>query len=155
MQRHARNGFTLIELLIVVVILGILAAIVVPQFSNASDSAVKSSLKSQLQTISSQMELYRVQHQGSYPVLAGDSDPNGGWGPMITEGYLKEEPFNGYVGLSSVGVGDAGAMAVAKGSATTGWQTDNAGGIWAVGYNPAPTTSYPDGEFQHEQSSGS
>ena len=150
-MRHARNAFTLIELLIVVVILGILAAIVVPQFSNASDSAIKSALKSQLQTISSQLELYRVQHQGSYPTLGGDGATNEGWDVMITEGYLKETPYNGYVSLSSVIVGDASAMATAKASATAGWATDNAGGVWAVGFDPTPTTEYPEGEFSSEQ----
>ena len=38
-QNIIRRGFTLIEILIVVVILGILAAVVVPQFTNAADDA--------------------------------------------------------------------------------------------------------------------
>jgi general secretion pathway protein G len=57
-----RNGFTLVEILIVVVILGILAAIVIPQFSNASEEAKLSSLVSDLQSIRSQIQLYKVQH---------------------------------------------------------------------------------------------
>ncbi|MEM9111640.1 MAG: prepilin-type N-terminal cleavage/methylation domain-containing protein, partial [Planctomycetota bacterium] len=49
-----RKGFTLVEILIVVVILGILAAIVIPQFTNASEAAKASSVLSQLQTLRSQ-----------------------------------------------------------------------------------------------------
>lgn len=61
------KGFTLVEILIVVVILGILAAIVIPQFTSASESAKASSLVTQLQTIRSQLELYQLQHNGAYP----------------------------------------------------------------------------------------
>jgi general secretion pathway protein G len=66
-----RNGFTLVEILIVVVILGILAAIVIPQFSDASEDAKFSSLVSDLQTVRSQIQLYKLQHQGKYPPGAG------------------------------------------------------------------------------------
>src|SRR5438067_6245171 len=69
-RTRARRGFTLVEILIVVIILGILAAIVIPQFTNASQDARKNSLTSQLQTIRSQVELYKLQHQDKLPVMA-------------------------------------------------------------------------------------
>jgi general secretion pathway protein G len=51
----------------VVVILGILAAIVIPQFTGASTEAKESSLVSDLQTIRSQIELYKIQHNDILP----------------------------------------------------------------------------------------
>lgn len=71
MKAASRKGFTLIEILIVVIILGILAAIVIPQFTNASDDARKSSTASQLQTLRSAVELYKLQHGDTYPTSAG------------------------------------------------------------------------------------
>lgn len=64
------SGFTLIEILIVVIILGILAAIVIPQFTSASNDARNSSTASQLQTLRSQIELYKIQHNDTLPDLA-------------------------------------------------------------------------------------
>ncbi|MHC4982563.1 MAG: prepilin-type N-terminal cleavage/methylation domain-containing protein [Planctomycetota bacterium] len=61
------KGFTLVEILIVVIILGILAAIVIPQFTEASNDARESALASDLQTMRSQLELYKVQHLENYP----------------------------------------------------------------------------------------
>lgn len=66
-MRIKRSGFTLVEILIVVVILGILAAIVIPQFTDASTQAKNSSLRADLQTVRSQIELYKVQHGGDLP----------------------------------------------------------------------------------------
>ena len=85
-----RRGFTLIEILIVVVILGILAAIVIPQFTNASQEATESAIRSQLQTIRGQIELYRVRNAGNLPTgfTGADSslmDPPGDQAPYLTQ----------------------------------------------------------------------
>jgi len=69
------KAFTLVEILIVVIILGILAAIVIPQFTNASQDARKSSLVSQLQTLRSQIELFKLQHGDTLPDLLTNWDP--------------------------------------------------------------------------------
>ena len=66
-MKTRKSGFTLVEILIVVIILGILAAIVIPQFTEASNDARVSSLVSNLQTLQSQCELYKVQHNDRYP----------------------------------------------------------------------------------------
>ena len=72
----AKSGFTLVEILIVVVILGILAAIVIPQFTDASTEAKESALVSNLQTMRGQIELYKAQHNGVVPgdtTISGDA----------------------------------------------------------------------------------
>jgi len=64
---RAKSGFTLVEILIVVVILGILAAIVIPQFTDASTQAKESALASDIQMMRSQLELYKIQHNDNLP----------------------------------------------------------------------------------------
>jgi general secretion pathway protein G len=83
--RNAKKGFTLVEILIVVIILGILAAIVIPQFSNASTEARKNSARSLAQTIRSQIELYKLQHKDVLPVLVGSNATGTHWAPLTTQ----------------------------------------------------------------------
>jgi prepilin-type N-terminal cleavage/methylation domain-containing protein len=72
------TGFTLVEILIVVIILGILAAIVIPQFTEASNDARVSAVVSDLQTVRSQIELFKVQHLDQYPgSVNGAAIPSG------------------------------------------------------------------------------
>lgn len=65
-----QRGFTLIELLIVVIILAILAAILIPQFSSSTVDAQEAALDANLNGLRSAIELYQVQHNGKYPGAA-------------------------------------------------------------------------------------
>ena len=96
-KTNIRKAFTLIEILIVVVILGILAAVVVPQFTNASEDANDAAVRTQLQTLRGQIELYRAQI-GSDPTLIGDD----GWSQLIENDYLMLAPMNPLTSSSSV-----------------------------------------------------
>ena len=60
-------GFTLIEMLIVVIVLGILAMIIVPQISITTEDAKVSTLQTSLAGLRSAVELYYVQHDNVYP----------------------------------------------------------------------------------------
>ena len=61
-SRGFRGGFTMIEIMIVVMLLGILAAIAIPSFSNVSQETRTKALMSQLKTVRSQLSLYKAQH---------------------------------------------------------------------------------------------
>lgn len=65
-KRRSEKGFTLIELLIVVAIIGILAAIAIPQFSSYRQKAYNSSAQSDLKNFKTQMEAHYAEHQ-QYP----------------------------------------------------------------------------------------
>ena len=67
MIHHNQKGFTLVEILIVVIILAVLAAIVVPQFSSSTEDAKLSVLKNDLSTMRSAVEIYYHQHNSTYP----------------------------------------------------------------------------------------
>jgi general secretion pathway protein G len=91
------RAFTLVEILIVVVILGILAAMVVPQFAQATDDSRVVATKDQLEKIKKALSVYFVQNNSQYPTItAGD----GTWGEIITRSYMRTPPVNSWVGGS-------------------------------------------------------
>ena len=120
-----RYGFTLVEILIVVIILGILAAIVIPNVSNASNESKDAMLKENLRVMRTQIGVYRAQHgdvSPGYPDGDKDSTPteetfiaqmtlssniNGETAAINTPGYpygpyFREIPANPLNGLKTV-----------------------------------------------------
>ena len=71
--RNTNHGFTLVEILIVVGILGILAAIVLPEYHGYTQKAKESAAKESLQILRSAIERYAVQHDGIPPGYASDN----------------------------------------------------------------------------------
>ncbi len=67
-------GFTLIEMLVVVIILGILAMIIVPQISVSTDDARLNSLQTNLNSLRSAIEVYAAQHANRYPGTYSEAD---------------------------------------------------------------------------------
>ena len=63
---RSKKGFTLIELLIVVVIIGILAAIAIPKFANTKEKAYLASMKSDLRNGATYEESYAADSAGTY-----------------------------------------------------------------------------------------
>ncbi len=145
----SRKGFTLVEILIVVIILGILAAIVIPQFTSASQDARRSSLASTVQSMRSQIELYKLQHGDNLPDLVTNWEPltkTSTYAGTTFGPYMQQVPKNPLNGQSGVLNGDGTA---APTGATTGFvydrgalvagRYDGTGKIWATG---TVTTAY-------------
>lgn len=137
---NRNKAFTLVEILIVVIILGILAAIVIPQFTQASQDARESALASDLQTLRSQIELFKVQHLDKYPTdIAGVTDSatfvaqltsktnNDGTttGTPTLGPYMLQFPTNAFVASNgdkvTIGTGNPGGGA-------TGWYFNKTSG---------------------------
>jgi len=125
----AKSGFTLIEIMVVIVILGILAAIVIPQFSDATTEVKFSSLRRDLHTLRSQIEMYKSQHNNTPPSFAnftaqmtGQTDITGAvgtdYGPYMQK--VATNQFNSLNTLDNTGtIGDN----------VGGWEYDETTGI--------------------------
>lgn len=145
--RNARSGataFTLIEILIVVVILGILAAIVIPHFSNASALARENTMKDELRYLRTQVIVFKAQHDDVSPGYPSGDTTQAATGSDFTDQmtqyttekcdvsstasatyklgpYLSQMPGNPVSGLSTVKVVTNDPKDASNVDGTTGW----------------------------------
>lgn len=126
-----RAAFTLVEILIVVVIMAVLAATIIPQFTSSTKDAQESTAIFNLQALRSQIELYKAQHGGTPPAalvnLTYRSDSSGSTGtsgaspttyplgPYMLR--LPENPLNNQSAADAI----ATYPPAAAGASTAGW----------------------------------
>lgn len=104
-----KKAFSLVEVLIVVAILGILAAIVIPQFQSHTQQAKEATAKDNLRILRNQIELYAARHGGVAPGYFND-DPTQQAAFIIfvmqmfrSERYMSDLPRNPFNDLKTIG----------------------------------------------------
>jgi len=145
MKHSIQRGFTLIELLVVITIIGILAAIALPNYIKAKDKAKEAEVKANCHTIQIALERYATDHSGAYPnyILGGDTrgwDDRSGcrsltWNsdedmrpprdPLVHFAYVNSYPHNPFVdsgeGITSVIAWTGASLKLGDGDVRFGW----------------------------------
>jgi len=153
-MRCTAGAFTLVEILIVVIILGILAGIAIPQIAGMTRSARETNLKENLSKIRAQIQVYRNQHDAfpdsdqfadqmtRYTDFQGEvaevEDDDHRYGP-----YLEQMPPNPVTGDAAVRTADQADQHHPPGDADAGW--------W---YNEVTGEFYADLTDQHVDQDG-
>ncbi len=111
--RAGMSAFTLIEVLIVVLIIGLLAAIVIPRYTDATADANDAAVRRTLQILRNQIELYRA-HNAADPDIIGPPQ----WEILEQTEYILGIPVNSLNGLTNVAADTSGGP--------VGW-------VWRIG----------------------
>lgn len=116
------KGFTLIEILIVLIIIGILATLAIPQFQSMAEKARKAEALTNLSAIYTAQQVYRLEN-GNYADVVADGATitfvMGNLGITIQQRYFKYGTSSAAPGLAT-----ATRLTEAEGTATAGLQGD-------------------------------
>jgi len=113
------NAFTLLEVMIVVVVLGVLAAVVIPRFGGITNEARSSALQGSLGGVRSSIASFRtravIDGSDPFPTLAQLTTPGD-----VLSGEIPVNPYNGLSNVQAVSAG-AGASRTVSGTSSYGW----------------------------------
>lgn len=141
---NPKRGFSLVELVIVVIIMGIIAAIAIPRLASSSGRASETALIANLAEMRKALEHYAIEHDEKYPgsltaiatytsfagAMSGSRSAVYKYGPYLNEiPPLPTGPNKGATGWGATG---GNPPAGVSGSPTVGWLYNaSVGGVWA------------------------
>jgi len=133
-----RNGFTLVELVVVVMILGILAAVAAPKFMNTSAAAIDNGLRQTLAVVRDAIELHVADNGGAFPPCTADGDDF----KTALEPYLRGDFPDCPVGPATNSKVEpvTGASTDGVASPTKGWRFNTDDGTFICNYDKATTS---------------
>jgi general secretion pathway protein G len=136
-SKRRRSAFTLVEILIVVVIMAVLAATIIPSFSNSVADAKLNTAIFNLNTLRSSIEHYRAEHDGLLPtgglaeLLVKTNKEGTTTGTPVYGPYLRTLPENTFNGKSTVKAITSPTAVIGDAGETHGWLYNaTTGGIW-------------------------
>jgi prepilin-type N-terminal cleavage/methylation domain-containing protein len=137
-NKNVKQGFTIVELLVVIVVIGILAAITIVSYTGISNKATVASLQSDLTNASKLLKMYYVDY-GVYPVIpTGANCPTY---PTVNDKYcLKSSNGNSFTYLPNTGTTGSSVFTLSATNNTTTYTTTNNSAI----ISPAPLSPVAD-----------
>ena len=128
---NRRKGFTLVELVVVILVMGIVAAVAAPKMFDTANDARESSTKHSLTVVRNAIELYRT-NTGKYPGEAGETDLKSDLVPYL-QGPFPVSHMNGNDNTGSVTVTHTGDPLSYGG--TTDWKYDSESGQFIANHD--------------------
>lgn len=135
-----RAGFTLVELVVVIMIIGILAAIAAPKIFSTSQTASQNAARANLRVVRDALDTYAANNNGSFPgSLTTTPNP---LAPYLRGGNIPNCPVGANAGQNSIATGTGSPTAPPTANGTTAYMYDSTNGWFIINDTSGTYASY-------------